>query len=306
MPQKTPANSGRRATSGSYSSHHLHNLPESHLRCADISFLYATSEQSTDSLKESNASLIDECDRYRRRNERLLDKLSEKEEKLTKYEEKLENANRDLRHAKEEIKRLRAELTSVAATKETIEQGYRQLRYEKDTVDNNLIRLQASYDSLQLKYDAIPEERKNPMTTPMPERPKRSPGGASSATSGGSGGSSSRTQQESDRGRRRQAEKERLGARFESTRRPPPSAGNRSSYIEGFGSRRRSMSSSRAVYGDVAQTRFDEPLTSPRDSVTFSTVPRRIPSSNGYQSGGSSAAVDDDYEDGNYHLRPIH
>lgn len=252
----------------------------------------ASPEQSIDALRETNAALVE-------RNSRLVERVS-------KYDDKFEATSRDLRHAKEEIKRLQAALSEANGAKGTLEMACKQLRYEKESLKNDLKGVKASYESLKLKYDAIPEERKNPMTTPLPDRPKRTAGTAS-ATSGGSG-ASSRPQLESERGRaRRQADNDRLNARFETHRRPPPS--NRSSYIEGFGSSRRRSGSaaaptSRFMYESVAHTRLDDPMVTPRETVAFST-PRRIPSRSGYHSGGSSAVMSDDYEDGDYHIRPI-
>lgn len=261
-------------------------------------------EQSIDSLKESNATLAAECESYRQRNGRLQDKVDKYDEKLDAVNRDLRHSKNDLKHAKDEIKRLLAELHITSGAKETLEKACKQLRYEKETAENAHTRLKASYENLRMKYDAIPEERRNPMTAP-----KRT--GTASATSGGSGGSS-RAQQESERGRaaRRQAEKERLGARFETTKRPPPSGGNRSSYIEGFGSSRRRSGSAAApttrVMYDVAHTRhYDDPIVTPRESVAFST-PRRIPSNGGYHSGGSSTVISDEYDDGDYHIHPIH
>ncbi|KAK0387959.1 hypothetical protein NLU13_4203 [Sarocladium strictum] len=293
MPQKTPANSSRRATS--------------------------------DTLEKTNASLLADCDRYRQRNERLQDKVakfedknSKQEDKISKYEDKLDAANRELRHAKDEIKRLMAEIQLTTGQKDTLEKACKQLRYEKETMDNMYTSLKASYENLMMKYDAIPEERRNPMTAAaLPERSKRS--ATASATSGGSG-ASSRAQQDSDRGRSRRADKERLGARFETTatptssttKRPPLASANRSSFIEGYGSSRRRSGSAAAplsrgvMYESAVHTgRFEDPVVSPREAVAFSTVPRRVPSNGGYHSG-SSGLLDDDYEDGDYHIRTIH
>lgn len=279
MPQKTPANSSRRASP----------------------------EQSIETLKETNAALAVDRDRYRQRNEKLQDKLYASEKDL-------DTAERNLRNAKDEIKRLVAELNIVAKEKDTLEKGFKQVSFEKDTITNKFIRLEASFDNLKLKYDAIPEERRNPMTTALPERPQRT-ATSTSASSGGSGGSSRAQHPEVERGRRRQAQadKERLATRFETNKRPPLAGNNanRNSYIEGYGSRRRSGSaaapSSRTAYDNVIHTgRFDEPLVSPRDAVAFSQVPRSMAGSGGYRSGGSSAVYDDYEEDGDYHIRPIH
>lgn len=300
MPQKTPANSSRRASPGSYNPENT--ISQYLLLSADYS---RTTEQSIETLKETNAALAVDRDRYRQRNEKLQDKLYTSEQKL-------DTADRNLRNAKEEIKRLVAELNIVVKEKDTLEKGFKQVSFEKETIMNKFIRLEASFDNLKLKYDAIPEERRNPMATALPERPQRT-ATSTSASSGGSAGSSRAQHQEVERGRRRQADKDRLATRFETHKRPPLAGnnGNRNSYIEGYGPRRRSGSaaapSSRTVYDNVIHTgRFDEPLVSPRDAVAFSQVPRSMAGSGGYRSGGSSAVYDDYEEDGDYHIRPIH
>jgi hypothetical protein len=298
MPQKTPANSSRRASPGSYISRNT--ISQYLLSSANYS---RAIEQSIETLKETNAALAVDRDRYRQRNEKLQDKLYASEQKF-------ESADRNLRNAKEEIKRLVAELNIIVKEKDTLEKGFKQVSFEKETMTKKFIRLEASFDNLKLKYDAIPEERRNPMTAALPERPHRT-ATSTSTSSGGSGGSS--RAHEAERGRQRQADKERLATRFETTRRPPLTGnnGNRnSSYIEGYGPRRRSGSaaapSSRVVYDNVTHTgRLDEPLVSPRDAIAFSQVPRSMAGSGGYRSGGSSAVYDDYEEDGDYHIRPV-
>lgn len=201
-----------------------------------------------------------------------------------------------------------------------------QLKFEKDDTKNAYIKLRASYDSLKLKYEAIPQEerKRNPMVSAIPDRTKRPPTASSSSSNSNGGGSMSSwaRQQEAERleRARREAEDARLNARFErsdrsglsrtnSTTRRPTTNGHhrRDSFIEGFGPRKPSGSAARVAFDDVAHTsRYDEPVLTPREShVVYSQMPRTVPSSVGHHSGGSSAIIDDDFEDGDYHARPV-
>lgn len=255
-----------------------------------------------------------------------------------KAQEKLDAAHQATRDTRAENKRLQEQAAKDKDEIEKLRKAFKQIKYENEQIEydskrmeKKYVGLQASYDNLLLKYKAIPEERSNPMVAALPERTRRSPASASSGSNSGvpppSMSSAARAQQEeAERGRRRQADKDRLGARFDSAatttingggnkKRPPlthDNNNNRHSYIEGFGrSRPRSGSaaapSSRDMFHHAVQTgRYAEPLTSAREAVVFSTVPRRMPSRSGYGSGGSSTAVFDDYdEDGDYHLLPI-
>lgn len=226
--------------------------------------------------REKNA--IAERDRYFR----MVDDVSKELERYKKAMIDLKEANKTLR-----------------AQQATLLNENRELLFDKQKLQNEMCGLQAKFENVELKYNALKKpDPDNPMVAPTPDRSKKSSAGTSSA-SGTSASSSSRTQQEAERGRAREKEMqdERLASRFD--KRTPPTSGSgkhsrRKSNTDGYassGPRSRSAAPPAIrTFSHVSHAHYDEPVMSPREQTQYSKVPRTVPApSPGRYSSGSSS-----------------